>query len=543
MLKTVLPMLLSLSFICLIQSQSVLSATTLDTTLLADEAGPRINRDIFGQFAEHIGEGIYGGIWVGKDSKIPNVNGIRSDVVAALRELNVPVVRWPGGCFADQYHWREGVGPQALRQSRINQWGNVLEPNSFGTDEFMEFINQIGSEAYITANVGSGSVQEAADWLEYMTSDLPTTLTKQRVANGHDKPYAVKYIGFGNEAWGCGGAMTADEYFARLKPYSVLALNHNPEQRFSGIDMLFNHGATKPNAMLRIAAGANDSDITFTEAMMKNWAEAPGYLPVFDALSLHHYTMTRGPMSDSSQDFAEAEYAKLVQLALGMDDILNLHSKIMDKYDPKKLVSLVVDEWGNWLKPDLAKNKMFLKQQNSLRDAITASLSLNIFARHADRVRMTNIAQMVNVIQAMILTDDDKMLLTPTYHIYRLYKPFQDAQLIPVELNSGQYSFADISIPQVDVLAAKAKNGKIWLALTNVDPNNSVQIKAAVKGIKVKRAQGEVLTAQSVDSVNTFDLPHMVAPKAVIFYAKNGSLILELPPKSVTVVELIELVE
>lgn len=539
MLKTFYPLLMSLIFMCLMQCQPVLSAATLDATLLLDEAGPTINRDIFGQFAEHIGEGIYGGIWVGKDSKIPNVNGIRSDVVAALRDINVPVVRWPGGCFADQYHWREGIGPKASRQSRINQWGNVLEPNSFGIDEFMEFIKQIGSEAYITANVGSGSVQEAADWLEYMTSDLPTTLTKQRVANGHDKPYTVKYIGFGNEAWGCGGAMTADEYFARMKPFSVLALNHNPEQRFSGIDMLFNHGATNPNAMLRIAAGANDSDTAFTEAMMKNWAEAPGYLPVFDALSLHHYTMTRGPMSDSSQDFAEAEYAKLVQLALGMDDILNLHSKIMDKYDPKKLVSLVVDEWGNWLKPDLAKNKMFLKQQNSLRDAITASLSLNIFARHADRVRMTNIAQMVNVIQAMILTDDEKMLLTPTYHIYRLYEPFQDAQVIPVNLDSGQYSFGDISVPQVDVLAARAKDGKVWLALTNVDPNNSVKIKPTLKGIKLKSAKGEVLTALRVDSVNTFELPDTVVPKSVNFEATKGSLIIDLPPNSVTVVEIV----
>jgi alpha-N-arabinofuranosidase len=536
MLKTIFSLLVSLS---LIQSQLALAATHIDVTLHASDQGPTINRDIFGQFAEHIGEGIYGGIWVGKDSNIPNVNGIRSDVVAALRDINVPVVRWPGGCFADQYHWREGVGPQASRQSRINQWGNVLEPNSFGTDEFMEFIKQIGSEAYITANVGSGSVQEAANWLEYMTSDLPTTLTKQRIANGHDKPYAVKYIGFGNEAWGCGGAMTADEYFARMKPFSVLALNHNPEQRFSGIDMLFNHAATNPNAMQRIAAGANDTDTAFTEAMMKNWAEAPGYLPIFDSLSLHHYTMTRGPMSDPSTDFGEAEYVKLLQLALGMDDILKMHSKIMDKYDPKKLVSLVVDEWGNWLKPDLAKNKMFLKQQNSLRDAITASLTLNIFSRHADRVRMTNVAQMVNVIQAMILTDGEKMLLTPTYHIYRLYKPFQDAQLIPVEVNSGQYSFADITIAQVDVLAARAKDGKVWLALTNVDPHNSVKIKPRLKGVKLKGAKGEVLTALRVDSVNTFELPDAVVPKSVNFETTKGSLIIDIPPRSVTVVEIV----
>ncbi|NHO66796.1 alpha-N-arabinofuranosidase [Aestuariicella hydrocarbonica] len=502
------------------------------------QPGHTINRDIFGQFAEHIGEGIYGGIWVGEDSKIPNVKGIRADVVKALRAIKVPVVRWPGGCYADQYHWREGVGPQSSRVDRINPWGNVIEPNHFGTDEFMEFVQQIGSEAYINLNLGSGTVQEAADWLEYMTTDLPTTLAKQRAANGHTAPYRVKYIGFGNEAWGCGGAMTADEYFARLKAYSVFALNHNPQQRFAGIDLLFDRDAHNPHAMQRIAAGPNDTDTAFTEALMKKWAAAPGYLPLFDAMSLHHYTMTRGPMSDASQDFDESDYATFAQLALNMDRVITLHTEIMDTYDPQKKVALVVDEWGNWLKPDIAENPKFLKQQNSLRDAITASLTLNVFARHADRVRMSNIAQMVNVIQSMILTDGEKMLLTPTYHIYHMYVPFQDATLIPISIDSGRYRMDDINLPQIDAIAARDANGKLWLALTNIDPVDSADITLQLEGMVVKSAKGEVLTAPRVDTVNRFDEPAAVVPKPVKFTAKNSRLLLSLPPKSVTVVEL-----
>lgn len=528
-----------LILIVLTASSALLQAKE-NLTIKLDTSKPShtINRDIFGQFAEHIGEGIYGGIWVGKSSTIPNVNGIRSDVVNALQAIKVPVVRWPGGCYADQYHWREGVGSQQSRAERINPWGNVLETNQFGTDEFMEFIRQIDSEAYINLNLGSGTVKEAVDWLEYMTSDLPTSLVKQREINGHKKPYRVKYIGFGNEAWGCGGAMTADEYFTKMKPFSVFTLNQNPEQRFAGIDLLFDRNAHNPQAMQKIAAGPNDKDTAFTKALMKNWAEAPGYLPLFDAMSLHHYTMTRGPMSDVAHDFGETQYAQLIALVLGMDDIINMHTRIMDEYDPKKYVALVVDEWGSWLKPDLNDNPMFLKQQNSLRDAITASLSLNIFARHADRIRMTNIAQMVNVIQSMILTEGEKMILTPTYHIYKLYAPFQDAKLIPLSLESGTYRNNNIELPKVDALAAVDKKGGIWLALTNIDPTSSTEIILQLDDSAISIAEGEVLTAARVDTVNTFDMPAAVTPQSVKFTKSNDKLTLKLPAKSVTVVNL-----
>ncbi|MFS1701206.1 alpha-N-arabinofuranosidase [Alteromonas sp. AMM-1] len=522
---------------CLCWACVVQANTQLD--ILSDTTGPVINRDIFGQFSEHIGEGIYGGIWVGRDSSIANVNGIRSDVVNALRELNVPVLRWPGGCFADQYHWRDGIGAASERVSRINGWGNVIETNQFGSDEFMELAKQIGSEAYISVNVGSGSVAEAADWLEYLTADIPTTLVNAREKNGHPEPYRVKYLGLGNEAWGCGGAMSAEEYFARLKPYSVLALNHHPQQRFSGIDLLFNHSAQNPDAMIRVAAGPNDNDVAFTESLMRAWAAAPGYLPVFDAMSLHHYTMSRGPMSDSSIDFSVSEYLKFMHMAYQMDDILQRHIDIMDKYDPKKQVALVVDEWGNWLKPELSENPMFLKQQNSLRDALTAAITLNTFMRKADRVKMANIAQMVNVIQSMILTRGKEMVLTPTYYLYKMYKPFQGATLIPLAPQTESFSMEGVTLPRIDTVLARDTEDNLWLSVVNLHPHASTAI-TLPETLLVTQAKGYVLTADNVNAINTFNDSNQVVMAPVQFSAANEeALLLTLPAKSVSVFKLV----
>lgn len=494
-------------------------------TLHPNVPGPTIDRDIFGQFAEHLGSGVYGGVWVGKASKIPNVRGIRSDVVQALRAIKVPVVRWPGGCFAEEYHWRRGIGPADKRISTVNaNWGDALEPNTFGTDEFMDFVDQIGSEAYVTVNVGSGTLQEAAEWLEYMTTDQPTTLGKERAANGHKAPYRVKYLGIGNESWGCGGAMTPENYVEHLKAYSRFVRNLDPAQS----------GA---KAMQRVAVGPDADKPDYTEAVMKAWKDH-GWSWGVEGLSLHAYTTGGWPPSYASTGFGEKEYAVLVKEALGMDAMVANTSAIMDKYDPKKQVALVVDEWGAWLAPTPGTNPGFLMQQNSLRDAIIAALDLNIFARHADRVRMTNIAQMVNVLQAMILTDGPKMVLTPTYYVYRMYAPFQDAELIPATFDAGVYSAGGLSMPQVDAIAARDKQGKLWLAVTNLDPNRSADISAAIDGAAARLATGEVLTAARVDAVNTFDSPDVVKPQPVSFQAVDGRIPLHLPPKSITVVSL-----
>ncbi|HEX7856388.1 MAG TPA: alpha-L-arabinofuranosidase C-terminal domain-containing protein [Sphingobium sp.] len=511
-------------------------SATGSLTVQLDRAGPVINRNVFGQFAEQLGYGIYEGVWVGKNSKIPNVRGIRSDVVKALKALKIPNVRWPGGCFADQYHWRNGIGPVEKRPVTYNiNWGDPVEPNSFGTHEYMDFIDQIGSEANITSNVGSGTVQEAADWLEYLTTDRPTTLAKERTANGHSAPFRVKFFAYGNESYGCGGPMTAEAYTERLKIFSTFARNLNPAQ--SG-NSRFMPG---PDPMVRIAVGPADNETDYTEAVMKAWKESSARNRIFDALSFHHYTAGElGSMRDHAVGFTEKDYVAFIKNSYEMDGLIQKQSAIMDKYDPKKEVALSIDEWGVWLQPMPGTPPLYLKQQTSLRDAIVAAIHLNIFARHADRVRMANIAQMVNVLQGMILTDKEKMLLTPTYHVFRMYIPFQDATSLPVELGAGNYQFGLISVPRIDAIAARGKDGKVWLALTNIDPHAALDIEVGLPGISPKGATGETLTAPKIDSVNSFDALDTVVPVPLNAAALTGKLKLHLPPKSITVVQVQE---
>lgn len=493
----------------------------------ADRPGPTISPDIFGQFAEHLGTGIYGGIWVGTNSPIPNVRGIRSDVVQALRDIHVPNVRWPGGCFGDNYHWRNGIGPRSARPATLNpDWGGVIEPNSFGTEEYFDLLEQIGADSFISENIGSGTVEEAADWFEYMTSVQPTTLAKLRAANGHPAPHKIKVLGLGNENWGCGGAMSPDHYVEEMKRFSHYTRNYNPAQQGG------------PNAMKRIAVGWDSGNSDYTEAVMKAWSEKVWSWDI-DGISLHGYTIPnswekKGP----SAGFGESEYAKSISATLKMKDWIAKQSAIMDRYDPIRKLGLYVDEWGIWTDPDPGSNPGFLQQQNTLRDAVIAALNLNIFMRNADRVRGANIAQMVNVLQAMILTDGGKMVLTPTYHVYRMYVPFHGATLVPVSFDAGTYAYGNIRLPRVDALAARDTSGQLWLALVNVDPVRPVRFLAAVDGFNARTAAGELLTAGAVDSHNSFEHPRQVVPRPFTARSSGGQVQFDLPPKSVAVLRL-----
>jgi alpha-N-arabinofuranosidase len=515
-----------LSFVAAILMTPWLAAQTAHLSVDASKAGAKIDRNLFGQFAENLGHGLYEGIWVGPDSPIPNTRGIRKDVVAALRELKVPNVRWPGGCFADEYHWRKGVGPAAGRPATLNStWGGVIDTNAFGTDEFMDFIQQIGSQPYLATNVASGTPQEAAEWLEYMTAAAPTALEKERAANGHSEPYKIGMMGIGNESWSCGGDMTVDYYLAQLKIYSHFVRNMNPAQQ-------------EKNQMLKIAVGPGFPETEWTEAVMKAW-QHHDWSWNFDGLSVHWYTTPGGwPLSEPSTNFSVNDYDKTLKSTLFMDDFLRKQEEVMDRYDPQKKVALVVDEWGGWYAALPGTNKDFLLQQNSLRDAILASLNLNIFARHADRVRGANIAQMINVIQSMILTDKEKMVVTPTYYVFKMYVPFQDATFVPVDFDPGTYHRDGITLPRVDAIAAKDANGKLWLEITNLDPEKPLSIDAEIAGVTAKAAKGETLTAPAVDSINTFAVPSAVVPKPITASVKDGKLTLTVEPKSVTVLSL-----
>jgi alpha-N-arabinofuranosidase len=486
-------------------------------TLHADQPGPVINKNIYGQFSEHLGHCIYGGIWVGEGSPIPNVRGIRSDVVEALRRIQVPVLRWPGGCFADEYHWKDGIGPRKDRPKMINtNWGGVVEDNSFGTHEFMDLCEQVGCEPYITGNLGSGTVREMMEWVEYMTSDADSPLANERRRNGRAEPWRVKYFAIGNECWGCGGDMTPTFYAENFRRYSVYLKNY------------------PGNRLYRIACGPDAASYGWTDTVM----EAAGAR--MDGLSLHYYTLRNG-WSDkgSATDFDEADWMATLVQTLKMDGIIAGHTAIMDRYDPKKRVGLMVDEWGTWYDPAPGTNPGFLEQQNTLRDAIVAALNLHIFQRHADRVAMANIAQMVNVLQAMILTDGPRMVLTPTYHVFEMFKVHQGATFLPVDLTTPDYSMGAARIPSVSASASRGAGGLIHLSLVNTDPNRSVRVACAIAGAQPRSAVGRVLTATTMQAHNTFESPDAVRPAPFSdFVLSPGLLGVTLPAKSVAVLEL-----
>lgn len=486
-------------------------------TIHADRPGPIYDKRIFTQFAEHLGTGIYGGLWVGNDRSIPNSNGFRNDVIGALRNLAVPMIRWPGGCFADEYHWREGIGPKAKRPVKVNtNWGGVTEPNTVGTHEFFELLRQVGAEAYISGNVGNGSPQEMAEWVEYITAPAGT-LAEERGRNGQKAPWSLPAFGIGNELWGCGGNMRAEYGADVTKRYATF--------------LKVPAGKT----MTRIASGANGADYNWTEVMMR---EAGKHL---DALSLHYYTIPQGgwPPRADPVNFDETAWADTLAATWKMDELITGHAKVMDKYDPQKRVFLAVDEWGTWYAPDPGTNPGFLRQQNTLRDALVASVNLDIFAKHADRVRMSAIAQMVNVLQAMILTDGPKMVLTPTYHVFEMYKPWQDATVLPLDLTTPWYNKDKFVMPAVSGSAVRGKDGKVHVGLSNLDPNQSNTVTMKLAGLHVTTVSGRVLTAASINAHNSFDAAETVHPEPFSgARVGNDLLTVTLPPKSVVVLDL-----
>ncbi len=473
--------------------------TVTEGTIQADKPGPVISRHIYGQFAEHLGRSVYEGIWVGKESPIPNTRGIRNDVVEALKAIKVPVVRWPGGCFADEYHWRDGIGPAANRPVRKNNWWDSVESNAFGTHEFFDFAEQIGADAYLSVNVASSNPTEMRQWIEYLTSKGQDTLANERRANGRDQPFDVPFIGIGNESWGCGGAMTPEYYAGELRRFGTFF--HK-----KGFAFHDNHD----NTALRVASGANNFDTNWTDVVTKNAG------PMMDAISLHYYTLNNGewPTRNAlkATGFGEAEWNAILYQATRMDDVLKAHEAVLDKNDPTKRIALYVDEWGSWYGPTPGTNIGHLEQQNTLRDAVLAATTLNIFHAHAERVRMANIAQAVNVLQAMLLTDGAKIAKTPSYHVFAMYLPFQDATFLPVEVAAPKLQSGKNSFVAFNLSAARGKDGKIHVAVANLDANKAQSIRLALGSIKAKAVSGQVLTHAKMDAHNVPGEPEALAP-------------------------------
>ncbi|HEU4653356.1 MAG TPA: alpha-L-arabinofuranosidase C-terminal domain-containing protein [Steroidobacteraceae bacterium] len=516
-------------------SVSARAAETIDARVKveADKPGARIDPNIYGQFVEHLGRGVYEGIWVGEDSSIPNVRGIRSDVVSALRRIHVPLVRWPGGCFAELYHWRDGIGARDRRPRNVNSaWGDEPETNAFGTHEFMDFLEQIGAKAFISVNVTTGTAGEARDWLQYMTEPADSALGSQRAANGHPRPYEVPFVGIGNETWGCGGNMTASHYADVYRAY-VSALR-------------------APSRQL-IATDANSDDYDWTATLLdkalfrhtRAFAESSelAYVsrqPQIDMMSIHFYTFSGNDWGKKSPalGFSASEWAQSMLRTSRTDEMIQRHSDILDQHDPDKRIGLSFSEWGTWWAKD-EKRPSNLYQQNTLRDAVIAGLTLNIFQNRADRVRMANIAQMINVLQSMILTRGKEMVLTPTYHVFDLYHVHQGATLLPVQIATEKYASGTISLPSISVSASRDEKGRVHLSLVNLDPDRDASIAVALNGMRASSASARVLTADAMDAHNDFDAPQRLAPRELRGVSvRGGGVKLTVPAKSVTVVEL-----
>ena len=485
-------------------------------TIYTDGDGPAINRHLYGHFAEHLGHCIYGGIWVGEDSPIPNTRGIRDDVVAALRQINIPNLRWPGGCFADDYHWQDGIGPTEKRPRRVNtHWGNVTESNHFGTHEFMDLCEQLKCEPYICGNVGSGTVQEMRDWLEYMTFAGHSALADARRQNGQDEPWAIAYWGVGNENWGCGGNMQAEFYADEYRRYATYCRHF------------------KDGGLYRIAGGPHDDDYHWTDVLMREAAA------LMEGLSLHYYSFVQWDNKKPATQFDEFEWFTLLKKALFMDTLIGQHSAIMDRYDPDKHVGLIVDEWGTWHAAEPGTNPSFLYQQNTLRDAILAGVTLHIFHRHCDRVHMANIAQMVNVLQAVILTDGEKMIRTPTYHVFEMFKDHQDAIRLPILLQTQDYTVDGDAIPHISVSASRNHKGEILITACNLNPNQPAELLCSLRGTHAAAVTGRVLTAESMNAFNTFEAPDAVIPTRFDGATLDGSdLTITLPAMSIVAMTL-----
>ncbi len=490
----------------------------LKMVLNADIKKGKINKNIYGHFSEHLGRCIYEGIWVGEASDIPNIKGYRTDVVEALKKLNVPVLRWPGGCFADEYHWMDGIGAKENRPCMINtHWGGIVENNHFGTHEFMAFCEMIGAEPYICGNLGSGTVQEMQQWVEYITFDGKSPMADLRRANGKEEPWRLKYFGIGNENWGCGGNMRPEYYADTYKRYATYVRNFGE------------------NIIYKIACGPNGDNYRWTEVLMKEAGQ------LLHGLSLHYYTLPTGvwDKKGSSTEFDEEEWFKTLKQTLFMEELVTRHSTVMDKYDPEKKVGLIVDEWGAWYDVEPGTNPGFLYQQNTLRDALITGINLNIFNNHCDRVQMANIAQMVNVLQAVILTEGDKMLLTPTYHVFDMYKVHQDAQLLAVDFENTEYVYNGEKIPGISVSSSMDNEGKIHVSICNLNPSQDTEVDIDIRGTAVKSISGKVLTAGEMNSMNTFEDSSCVK----IDSFNNAQLqenhaVCKIPSKSVVLLEI-----
>jgi len=471
-----------------------------------------ISPNIYGHFTEHLGRLVYDGIWVGLDSDIPNINGIRKDIIEALKVINPPIVRWPGGCFADDYHWRDGIGPRDERPRTVNIHWNSIETNEFGTHEFLEFCKLIGAEPYICCNVGSSTPREMREWLEYLNYDGNSDLAKLRAKNGHPEPFNIHYWGIGNENWGCGGMMSPKYYAYQYKKFAAFAHSFTDQELY------------------KIACGPPAYHYPWTRGFFRNLCEnkiigCPWRLPLVNGFALHYYVETER----LATEFSEKQWYETLQKARKMEGYIKWHTRIMRYFDKKRTVDFIIDEWGTWHKVEENTEEKWLYQQNTINDALVAAITLDIFNKHADKVSMANIAQTVNVLQALILTKDSKMLLTPTYHVYDLYSSHQGAESLKMKIKTTKKN----KIPLLSGSCSR-KEDVLTVTLVNSHAKKPIKTKFKIKGTKDYIIQSwKILNSEEIHDHNTFEQPNRVAPVKREPQIEN----LVLPPASVNLIQ------
>jgi alpha-L-arabinofuranosidase len=483
--------------------------------IAANQPGPVISRHLFGHFAEHLGRCIYDGLWVGEDAKVPNVRGWRSDLVAALREIKIPNLRWPGGCYADDYFWRDGIGPRSQRPRRVNaHWGSVIDDNAVGTHEFLDLCEQLSCAPYLALNLGSGSPREMREWVEYVNAPAGT-LADERATNGRKEPWHVTLWGVGNENWGCGGHMRPEYYADEYRRYATYVQDY-------------------PNAKsLRMACGPNEDDYHWTEVMMRECAQPLYGFDPMNGLSLHYYTLPGGWANKAqATPFDHNGWNEVMALGWRMDELVRKHSAIMDRADPEKKVALLVDEWGAWYGVEKGTNPRFLYQQQTVRDAVLAAINLNIFIDNCERVRFANLAQVVNVLQSIALTEPDggRMVLTPTWAVFKFYAAHHEARRLPVKTETAQLSHAKKTFPQISVTASVAVDSSVTVTLCNTDPANAIEVELTLSGRSADQLTAQVISSSELTACNTFDQPRTITTKTLVGVKVEGNRVVTMIP-------------
>jgi alpha-N-arabinofuranosidase len=486
----------------------------LAVEVLLNEPIARIKPALYGHFAEHIGGVIYDGVWVGPDSKIANTGGVRQALVEHVRRLGKTVMRWPGGCFADRYDWTDGIGPRGKRPRRFGRWQEDTETNAFGTHEFVAFCRLCGAEPYFAANVGSGTVEQFQRWVEYCNAPPGrTTLADQRAANGDRQPLAVRYWGVGNESWGCGGKFTPEDYCTEYRKFTEWVPGYGVPHYF-------------------IAAGPNGNDVDWTRRFFKKWTDytrAP-----LHGWAAHYYCGTTGHALKFSTD----QWYEMLHKANQMERLIADQWAAMAEFDRQHKVKLVIDEWGSWHPKGTGINDRHLfEQQSCMRDALVAALTLDTFNRHAEKIDMANVAQLVNCLHSLFLADEDKFVATPNFHVFEMYKPHHDATAVRIDVRAASIPFrtsdGSREIFRVAGSASRA-GGKLTLTLVHAHATEPARLTIRLRDGAASHVRQTELAHEKLDAHNTFEKPDEVAPRSAETTLSGSTLQIELRPASVT---------